>query len=490
MNGTLQYSLGLATGGFLGSLQAVQGRVAQFSGFMGKLPVIGASLAGLAGSVGSIHAIIEGAMGQIEKGATLNDLSKRTGESVGALYTLQKGFSTVGVAAESVAPALMTMQKALGGFSEMGEPTKNIFAGIGLSIDDLKAQEGPTALWGIIEALAKLRNDEAATAAFKIFGRSMGADMLQVARSADEFGTAMAGANVQAGMFQRNAAEFEAVDKGLAKLKTRFNGLFLGVAEGMAPALNGVLNVLNQIDLTGFGQKIGQAMGGAFEALREGQLGELLWLGLKSGFDAFSNYWAAGVVEMAAIFMREFAGVFQMLQAGFDNVVNNLASALGSMPGVGSMLGLSDLPMQTYSESLATRQELDGSGNQAADVMAATADSLRQMGDAAMTPFFDKLKFFADRLPRTAEGPGGTGRLLGAPPKSEKLKETKPEASNAWANIGFILGQGGAGGHQERIAQNTLRTANLLQKIIDRAPKPGAQQNFLQRATSPNTTFD
>ena len=521
MNGTLQYSLGLATGGFLGNLQAVQGRVAQFSGFMGKLPVIGASLAGLLGGVSSIHAVIENAMHQIEKGAALNDLSKRTGESVGALYTLQRGFSVVGVAAESVAPALMTMQKALGGFSEFGEPTKNIFAGIGLSIEDLKAQDGPAALNSIVRALAKLRNDEAATAAFKIFGRSMGADMLQVARSADEFGNAMAGANAQAGMFQRNAAEFEAVDKGLAKLKMRFNGLFLGMAEGMAPGLNGILQSLNKIDLTPLGQRVGEALTGFTQAFREGKITTVVALGLQAGFETALTYLGKGLIgiglalkeTMAAIFSEDSLSFWQNRfrrvgaegRAEWENTeaqraMERMKSATSPQEkdaARASMRSHLDAAQQYSGYGLEYQNRSQAASDQMEKVFAlAMAQSMKNavgfsMGTGAAEQFSAALADLAARAPHATENAaGGNERLAGAPPKPEKLRETKPEASNTWANLGFILGQGGAGGHQERIAQNTLRTANLIQKLVDRTPKPTAQQNFLQRATSPNTTFD
>src|SRR5689334_9273447 len=114
MAALLQYTLGLATSNFLNALGPV-----------------GASVKGLAGSLVSVGAVMNGVFSQFERGAGLEHLSRRTGETVSDLYEMEKGFKAVGLSADSLPHTLLMMEKALGGFNEMGEPTKDIFAGLG-----------------------------------------------------------------------------------------------------------------------------------------------------------------------------------------------------------------------------------------------------------------------------------------------------------------------------------------------------------------------
>ena len=85
----IEYSLGLSTNDFLGALSKAA-----------------CGLAGLAGACGvtvSAGAAFAGILQQIEKGAALNDLSKRTGESVDSLFKLQRGFTLAGANAGNFA---------------------------------------------------------------------------------------------------------------------------------------------------------------------------------------------------------------------------------------------------------------------------------------------------------------------------------------------------------------------------------------------------
>ena len=131
MAGSLDYSLGLATTNFLGGINIARGALAGFIGF--------ATGAG---------GLIAGVMSQISKGAGLKDLSARTGESVRDLYSLQNAFDIVGVQAANLPTILFTVQKALGGISEGGEPTDVAFRKIGLSMTELKKLDAPALLRG------------------------------------------------------------------------------------------------------------------------------------------------------------------------------------------------------------------------------------------------------------------------------------------------------------------------------------------------------
>src|SRR4051812_6485608 len=106
MSGRLDFTLGLATGGFLASCrQASSG----FSGLIAaglRFPVIGAAVGSVVGSLTSLHSIVEGVFGVFEKGAGLEHLSRRLNESVPTLYKFEKGLKACGVPAESLSPLI------------------------------------------------------------------------------------------------------------------------------------------------------------------------------------------------------------------------------------------------------------------------------------------------------------------------------------------------------------------------------------------------
>src|SRR6476660_9957028 len=131
MPNVLAYTMSLDNRGFTAPLRHAESLV---SGSIGK---IGAAFAGLGVTLGAFKGI-EGVVGAIKNVATtghsLQMLSGATGQSVHDLVILHKSFEEVGLSAESVPHSLIMLQSALGGVTEMGQPTKHIFDQLGLSI--------------------------------------------------------------------------------------------------------------------------------------------------------------------------------------------------------------------------------------------------------------------------------------------------------------------------------------------------------------------
>ena len=265
MGNELKFTLGLATGGFLSGLAGVESKV---KGFLGSMVGMGA--------------IVEGVLQGIETGAALNELHKRTGESVGDLVKLQSGFKAAGLAAEDVGPALFQMQKALGGVNEFGQGTAATFNRMHLSISKLKNMGAPQAMAAILASLKGMNQSDAVKAASVIFGRGEAGNMIQLARSSGEFGEGMAKAAAKAKLFQENAAAFEALERTMKGIKDNASTLFAGIAAGLAPTLQQIGNKLSQIDFTKFGEALGDEITIAFEAIDLGRFGEYFKLVLES----------------------------------------------------------------------------------------------------------------------------------------------------------------------------------------------------------------
>jgi HPt (histidine-containing phosphotransfer) domain-containing protein len=278
MNGNmLEFALGLSSGGFLAALAKAD-----------------SGLKSLIGTALSFGAVTAGLMSAFEKGAGLEKLSRQTGESAGEIYKLQRGFEAAGVAADNVGPAIMAMQRALGGVNEMGENTADIFRRMGLSASQLKQEGAAQQIQQITTALAGLNSSDASRAASSIFGRQNSANMLAIARSAAEFQQAIREASNQARVFDHIAESFERIDRIIASIKNTFGNFWVGLAVGLEPELTKVLGKIKN-----FGNRFGPALA---EAARTGQLGELLEDTLAAAFESGAYYGGRVFSAMAVAF--------------------------------------------------------------------------------------------------------------------------------------------------------------------------------------------
>jgi hypothetical protein len=198
----LQFNLGLQSAGFLSALSGAMSGLTRF--------------VGIAGGMGGLMA---GVWSRIEKGAKLEDLSARTGETVKDLFLLQRGFELAGISAEAVPMALFRIQKALGGISDTGEPTGKIFAQLGLSIEQLKGMAGAEKIEALVKALAGMNRAGASFAASKIFGRGEAKDMMQLVGKTEEFARALRVSAADAEFFQKNSKAMEELTDNLTVLK-------------------------------------------------------------------------------------------------------------------------------------------------------------------------------------------------------------------------------------------------------------------------------
>lgn len=509
-SGILQFSLGLATGGFLSPLNSTMSR-----------------LTGFIGGMVSLGAITEGVMSAIERGAALEHLSKRTNTSVADLFKLQRGFKAVGMDADAVGGILFKMQKSLGGVNEYGVDTKSIFHRMGLEIDTLKKMNAPQQLAAIAGALGKLSTTGAASAAGSIFGREGAQQMVQLSRSTGEFAEAMRKAQRDADNMQRNAAGFARLERGLVAIKGKVQSLFAGLAEGLAPSILSIEAMINKMDFTGFGENIGQQLGGimtAFtQAFKEGKLSELIGDALQLGFDSLVIF-APGMFEKMGYFLlKAFESPLTQIQAGMEYAMteamigpkSGLRAFLNNYSKLIPGLNLGDVLVgkgqRSFEDYLKDRKEegvkfnLFGAETGIGD---ANTDSNKRLAAATekfkgkWAGFSAKMGDFQSRAPnafklsdifgtpaknfKEFQKTGGTKSGVWGPiadymsraPKpndtvpppigklAPKENHYKPEASNL-EKMGFIMGGG-------RI--NPMRQVeNLLGKILDKLPPKGSQ---------------
>lgn len=332
--GVLQFSLGLTAGGFLGVLDKATSKVGGFSRAALSLPGLGAALGGTIASIGSLQAVVAGVFNAIEKGAALEHLSKRTSTSVADLFELQKGFKAVGLSADDVGPMIFKLQKSLGGVNEYGEDTRSVFFRMGLSLDQLKKMNAPAQITAITKALGNLNEEGAAAAAGAIFGREGAGNMVQLAHSTGDFAAAMVKAQHDAQTFERNAETFRHLSYSLDVLKNKTATLFAGMAEGAAPAIQSIVDSLNQIDLSGVGEQIGKVFTAFTQAFREGKISDLIALSITTGFQMALAAAPVLFEKLGLLILRIFETPLEYLQAGMTYVVEKAMEGFGKLEDI------------------------------------------------------------------------------------------------------------------------------------------------------------
>ena len=487
----------LDASGFSNPLEGVRSSVA---GTIGKL----AALAGVSLSVASAIGALKDAM---NLGGELNDLSTRTGISVKDLVVLRQAFEDTGVGADSGVQAITLMQKALSGVSESGEPTNKMFAQLGLDMEALKKMAPTDQLKAIGTAISSIQDPAQQTAAsMAIFGRS-GASMKQFFADPGAIDGAAKALGSMPDVLQRNAALFDSIGDTIGQMKTKLQGFWAGILEGMSPALKSITDSMNSVDFTAWGVKIGTAIGTIIQIFKDGQIGTMLGLSLKIGIGMAVNYisgtlgnstfWKgiaqlqlAQYVGLGGVLLKVFMTPLTYLQAATDKWFDDLFAKLGKIPGVGKMLGLDTYgPAKSFNEHLADREKngfflkdaadaaYNSGGQLMADGLANIKNGIRANDVVDVSEWKQELgglwdaarsKFEANRdaLQTNASAPqnaGGQAAL--ALPSGGKLDTN----ADRLARIGGFVGGGGgpALDHARRTAAATERTSRLMQRMIE-----------------------
>jgi hypothetical protein len=456
MPNVLAYTMSLDNRGFTVPLRQAEGLI---SGTVGKL---GAAFAGLGIAFGAFKGI-EGIVGAIrevaEGGLELKKLSTTTGQSVHDLVILQKAFKDVGIDADGVQSALFMLQKSLGGINQEGQPTKQIFEQLGLSIEGLKGRPAIEQLQSIGAAIGQLKDQESKAAAVSaIFSRFAGKEMLAILADPNAIKKAAADYGELASVQQKNAAAFAQLYLSMEKLKGKIANVFVGLTAQIAPQLNALLTgIRNSFDSLDIGKKIGDMLLTGFEAAKANKLGELIGLGISAGIEKYVpqikrilegplNEWSAGVQAR-----------FESLP-GTPYAGNKPSWAMTLLPGHGGDMDkwVAERQKQIMTERAA--QPLEAPATDAQKAFDALVKSLQ--------PAVEKTKQLAEAV----TGLKGEEDKTKAPGTKEfSLSDLARASEGAKLTEGDRLARIGGfiGGGANRMADYARRTADNTQKLVD-----------------------
>lgn len=475
MAGVLSFTLGLETSKFLSGLGMASGQILSLAGAMQALNRVGG-----------------GVWDAIERGGALNDLSARTGQSVGSLFQLQEAFKVAGVSGDAVAPMLLRVQKALGGIGDQGEKTDELFARMGLSMGGLKGMNGPQQIEAIAKALEKMPRDQAANVASQIFGREGFGNIMQIAGDMKGFSASLKETVQQAAMVERTAEAFDLIGDTVGKIKTKVGGLFTGIAEGVAPALQALLDFVNGVDWVGIGQNIGTMLNGLAEAFKMGELGGLLMETFRAAFDSLPGLALAGLQKLGVLMIKAFETPLLYLQAGFDYAIEQMmvnpkvralmaASTGGASEKILQSLGVQTGDARSFQDVFAERKQtglefvMPGLG----------LDEMEENADKNLNEAWEKFKAsfsgVADRIMTLGQS---TFKTPGKPKKEEEesgLGSGKGGGSDGlseWEKMGLVIGGGMSGSDYARSTAENTKSMGVTLRNIERKLAPAGVESF------------
>ena len=433
---------------------------------------MGKALEGVKGLVRIAGDVGEKLQQAFDTGGMLSDLQAQTGELPGTLMVLRQAFQDTGVGADGLGQTLAIMRKSLGGISEDGQPTGKMFKQLGLNIAELQGMGAQEQLQAIGGAISTLKSPaEQTAAAMGVFGRS-GAKMLTFLKDPAAIGTAQKSLGGLPDLMSRNAAAFDTVSDRIGRIKQKGDGLWAGIAEGLAPLADSVTASLDGVDLTGLGQKIGLFAGVTMDGFAA--MGQALGESLGSASDWWGEKmtgladWLRGDFDTVGDALWDsFASGLSWFSAAMSKALEEIMELIGKIPLLGKKLGLDGFEAQSF-DAIREQVEPEVRANVqlGRDFIQSTASEASKGWQEAMDAY--KTKISALQKPAAATGAAAATGTLAAikEAKSAKSSNSGTIPTDALARIGGYLGGGGKSVTlAERTANATERMAGFLERF-------------------------
>lgn len=385
-------TLGAKDTGLQNALKKTQSSVASLKPAMVGIAAAGAAaFAVLAGAAAGVKAALD-------MGGMLSDVAGQTGMTAGKVMLLRTAFDQAGIGADQVGPAINKMQKALAAATSGTGPAAEALAKLGLNATDLANMAPDQAFKTLGEAINGIGNPtERAAAAMEIFGKS-GGKMLTLFGDSGALATAADTLGAQASIMDANASVFDRTSDLINASSNKLQGVFVGMAESIAPAILPLLEQFNAMDFTALGQQIGSAASMFIQAMTDGSIWSIIGDSIRISLGNAVNFLfrsLSGVITMVARLIPEaiqnavtlfaivtkadfWKGMLTALigaaQAFGASLLGIIAEALKLFSRIPGLAGMLEGPMEAVSKA---GQDLQG-----------RADQNLAAGGDALSPFF------------------------------------------------------------------------------------------------------
>ena len=393
-----------------------------------KAPAMAAVTAGFVAATAAAVGLAAGVKNVLDVGGQLSDLSARTGVAAGELQTLQVAFKQNGIESSKVGSSIAKMQKAMVESGQGITTYQRAFDSIGVSMEELKGLSSTEQFEKIGGAINNLGSSaEKNAAAMQIFGRS-GSELITLFANEGAVGDAAKTLGEQAALMTKNANMFDRASDILATIGLKMQGFFVGVADTLVPALMPLLEAANGIDLSSFGQDLGEKLAYALTLITSGLLGEMVHTQFSLAATNFVNLIVSGLVGIFSLVKTAMIALPQLFidvlsivskpdfwkgvgygllaaaqkfAAIVNRAVGNILQAASNMPGLGGLSTLAKgafntadrLDAQAFGNSGKSSDLLDSDiqalgdivGEVVANAYATAADDMDSFGDATDT---------------------------------------------------------------------------------------------------------
>lgn len=384
------------TSGLTAAIKKAQTAVASL-----KPAMVGVAAAGAA-AFAALGVAAAGVKKALDLGGTLSDVAGQTGMTAGKVMLLQTAFDQAGIGADQVGPAINKMQKAIASAASGTGPAADALARLGLSSEQLSSMTPDEAFKTLGTAINGIENPTArAATAMEVFGKS-GGKMLTLFGDSGALATASDTLGAQAGIMERNASVFDRVSDLINGSSTKLQGVFVGMAESIAPAILPLLEQFNKMDFTALGQQIGSAAAMFIQAMTDGSIWSIMGDSIKISLGNAVNFlWASlqGIMgALGALLPELIQNAVTMF--GFITKADFWKGLLDALIGAAQAFGAKLLGI--IAESLSLFSKIPGLAGMLEKPMAAikgagqslqgSADSNLASGADKLTPFMDAAK--------------------------------------------------------------------------------------------------
>lgn len=303
--------------------------------------------AGLAAGMIALRKTIIGVKDAFDLGGTLSDISAQTGIAAGDLEVLRMAFDDAGISADKVGPSVNKLQRAMVEAGEGNEQSARAFADLGLNLATLRRMTPAEQFERVAGALAALPDPaQRAARAMQIFGRS-GGELLTLFTDPAAIRNAKTTLGGQAEILNRSAAQFDRVSDLIKNASIKLRGIFVGIADRIAPVIQTFMEQLNRVDWSGLGQRLGDTLAKAgkvviamLEAMKSGEgfalAGKLLQFGVAKAVNMLWSGALRTVKFLAGALPPIFSGLFAKLRDPvFWEGIKALVGAIGATISAG-----------------------------------------------------------------------------------------------------------------------------------------------------------
>lgn len=379
--------------GLEGDVKGFNERVASMAKGFGDL--IGPIAAATAAFLG-IKSAVDTFFTAIDQAGKLNDLSARTGESVGNLAILQRAFQNAGSSAEAVGPMINKLQMSIIEAADPASKSAQAFSDLGIGLEELRGKSPLEMFQMLGPAIAGIEDPLKRTEIARALFAKGGGELIPLLRA---MGIEIETARKQLGAYP------EALDKAAAALDTvgdNFNAIknkgvefATGLLVNVAPALAEVTSKIAEIDaarlgmiLSGHLQSFLQAADGALNFTKNLDAVKIAIQGMADGqiSEGLSLMFVTAKIQALALvneFIKSFTAGLQTIGGFFADMFASNGALMLLLSTTFGMIG--DKFTAVFSNALAdVFENIPFIGEETAEALRYSAETAQRSFDMAL----------------------------------------------------------------------------------------------------------